>query len=209
MRVCAGSCDSALRGCAHGDGVTPEELVEAHLALAHQCAQRQWWRGGEEWDDVHSDALLGLWDAARRYDPERGATFATFAWPRMVGAIGDGRRERDFVPRSARKRGAVERPVSLDDVPADGDGLSLADRLADPADGIAAYDDADDRWSTHVLIASLLRELPADDRYVISRLLDGATLAQIGVELGFTESRACQIHRRALGRMRQVYAEVA
>lgn len=44
-------------------------------------------------------ANAGLAEAAHRYDPDRGATFATFAWYRVHGAIIDGLRRATQLPR--------------------------------------------------------------------------------------------------------------
>ena len=43
-------------------------------------------------------------DAIERFDPGRGLTFQTFAVPRIRGAIIDGMRAMDFVPRSVRDK---------------------------------------------------------------------------------------------------------
>ena len=55
-------------------------------------------------DDLVSDGVLGLMDAIERFDPGRGLTFQTFAVPRIRGAIIDGMRAMDFVPRSVRDK---------------------------------------------------------------------------------------------------------
>jgi len=52
--------------------------------------------------DLISSGVLGLIDAVERFDPKRGVKFETFATPRIRGAIYDGLRELDWVPRSVR-----------------------------------------------------------------------------------------------------------
>ena len=54
--------------------------------------------------DLVSSGVLGLIDAIERFDPQRGVKFETFATPRIRGAIYDGLRELDWVPRSVRSR---------------------------------------------------------------------------------------------------------
>ena len=44
-------------------------------------------------------ANAGLAEAAQRYEPDRGASFATFAWYRVNGAIIDGLRKATHLPR--------------------------------------------------------------------------------------------------------------
>jgi RNA polymerase sigma factor for flagellar operon FliA len=187
--------------------VTPTELVEAHIGLARKAARHARIVGLDDPDDAYSDALLGLWTAARRYDETRGVPFGSFAWPRMVGAVGDGRRERDHVSRAVRARGGVPVVASLDAQvyvgrDSSGHSLTLADVLPDPHDALEDADTAATDWERHVELARWVEQLPADDRYVIQGLLDGRTLAEIGAELGVTESRACQISSRATDRLR-------
>ncbi len=54
--------------------------------------------------DLVSSGVFGLIDAIDRFDPERGVKFETFAAPRIRGAIYDGLRQLDWVPRSVRSR---------------------------------------------------------------------------------------------------------
>lgn len=177
-------------------------LFHENLALARACAHKMRSRH-ESFDDVHADALIGLWQASEKYDPQRGASFGTFAWPRISGAINDGRRERDFLSRSQRKAGTVETPVSMEAVLTES-GMTLADVLADPTSEDDPFADDEARWGRHVWLMRLIGDLPDDDRYVVTRRLDGLNLAEIGDEMGVTESRVCQLHDRAVGRLRQL-----
>jgi RNA polymerase sigma factor FliA len=54
--------------------------------------------------DLVSAGVFGLIDAVERFDPERGVKFETFAVPRIRGAVLDGLRSLDWVPRSVRSR---------------------------------------------------------------------------------------------------------
>jgi RNA polymerase sigma factor for flagellar operon FliA len=54
--------------------------------------------------DLVSSGVFGLIDAIERFDPERGVKFETFAVPRIRGAVYDGLRQLDWVPRSVRSR---------------------------------------------------------------------------------------------------------
>src|SRR6185503_7855878 len=63
--------------------------------------------------DLVSSGILGLIDALERFDPGQGVKFETFATPRIRGAIYDGLRQLDWVPRSVRSRAReVERAFS-------------------------------------------------------------------------------------------------
>ena len=54
--------------------------------------------------DLVSAGVFGLIDAVERFDSDRGVKFETFAVPRIRGAIFDGLRSLDWVPRSVRSR---------------------------------------------------------------------------------------------------------
>jgi len=63
--------------------------------------------------DLVSSGVFGLIDAIERFDPERGVKFETFAVPRIRGAVYDGLRKLDWVPRSIRSRArSVEKSIS-------------------------------------------------------------------------------------------------
>lgn len=54
--------------------------------------------------DLLSDGVLGLIDAIEKFEPERGLQFQTYAVPRIRGAILDGLRATDWVPRAVRTK---------------------------------------------------------------------------------------------------------
>lgn len=56
-----------------------------------------------EVDDVIQSGMLGLLDAARRFKDTFGAQFETYAVQRIRGAMLDGLRQSDWLPRSLRK----------------------------------------------------------------------------------------------------------
>lgn len=55
-------------------------------------------------DDLIQAGMLGLLEAARRYDPAQGASFPTFAEPRIRGAMLDEIRKGDWTPRSVHRK---------------------------------------------------------------------------------------------------------
>jgi len=64
-------------------------------------------------NDLVSAGMLGLIDAIERFDPVHGVRFETFATPRIRGAIYDGLRQLDWVPRSVRARARqIERAIA-------------------------------------------------------------------------------------------------
>ncbi|MBP3038385.1 FliA/WhiG family RNA polymerase sigma factor [Bacillaceae bacterium Marseille-Q3522] len=55
-------------------------------------------------DDIKSLALFGLYDALEKFDPNRELKFDTYASFRIRGAIIDGLRKEDWLPRSTREK---------------------------------------------------------------------------------------------------------
>ena len=60
--------------------------------------------GSLDRDDFYSVGVMGLMHAAATYDPARGASFKTFAYTAIRGAILDEVRKHDPVPRNRRDR---------------------------------------------------------------------------------------------------------
>jgi len=55
-------------------------------------------------DDLHSLALMGLYDALEKFDPKRDLKFETYASIRISGNILDGLRKEDWLPRTIRDK---------------------------------------------------------------------------------------------------------
>jgi len=81
--------------------VDARELVETHLELVRKAAGVIHRRVGQyiEFDELVALGNAGLAEAAARFDPKRGASFSTFAWYRVQGAIVDGLRRSTHLPR--------------------------------------------------------------------------------------------------------------
>jgi RNA polymerase sigma factor (sigma-70 family) len=83
-----------------------DHLVRANLHLAsqavHELARRL--PPHVNRDDLSSAAMLGLAQAARSWDPGRGASFERHAATRIRGALLDELRDSDWASRSVRSR---------------------------------------------------------------------------------------------------------
>jgi RNA polymerase sigma factor for flagellar operon FliA len=93
---------------------SPDELAERHLSLVIRIAGdfKQRLPSGVSFDDLVGAGNLGLVEAARRFNPAKGASFVTFARHRIRGAITDSLRSIDPVSRGLRYRQkASERAV--------------------------------------------------------------------------------------------------
>ena len=83
-----------------------DALVTTHLPLAqfavNAVASRISLPSHVSRDDLLSCASVALVEVARRFDPAAGATFATYALPRLQGAVLDELRSGDWASRSVR-----------------------------------------------------------------------------------------------------------
>jgi len=78
-----------------------QQLVETHRLLVWKAVRLVWPRvqGHVDKHELLSLGDLGLVEAASRWDPAGGASFATFAWYRVQGAILDGLRKSSNLPK--------------------------------------------------------------------------------------------------------------
>lgn len=83
-----------------------ENLIEEYIPLVKYLAHRISIKlpNHVEIDDLVNSGIIGLIDAIEKFDPSRGIKFKTYAEFRIRGAIFDGLRSLDWVPRSVRKQ---------------------------------------------------------------------------------------------------------
>ncbi|HQR39503.1 MAG TPA: FliA/WhiG family RNA polymerase sigma factor [Blastocatellia bacterium] len=88
------------------DLVSKQSLVEDHVSLVRYLATRLSAKlpPSIEVDDLVGAGMIGLIDAAEKFDPSRGIRFRTYAERRIRGAILDHLRSLDWAPRSLRRR---------------------------------------------------------------------------------------------------------
>lgn len=89
-----------------GNGASRDHLIVAYSPLVKFIAGRVGAGLPSSVDpgDLVSTGVLGLIDAIERFEPAQGVKFETFATPRIRGAIIDGLRQLDWVPRTVRTR---------------------------------------------------------------------------------------------------------
>ena len=83
-----------------------ERLLSRYLPLVKQIAGRMLVSlpKSVSLDELISSGIMGLISAVDHYDPTMGFKFETYAASRIKGAIYDGLRELDWVPRSVRQK---------------------------------------------------------------------------------------------------------
>ncbi|WP_438432467.1 FliA/WhiG family RNA polymerase sigma factor [Gorillibacterium sp. sgz500922] len=89
-----------------GDESAKRELIESYLSLVDYAAGRLavGLPKSVAKEDLISTGILGLIDAIEKFDYERGLQFETYASWRIRGAMIDGLRQNDWVPRSVREK---------------------------------------------------------------------------------------------------------
>lgn len=83
-----------------------QSLIEQHLPLVDYVVGRLLigLPKNVSRDDIASYGIMGLIDAIEKFDYERGLQFETYASWRIRGAMIDGLRQGDWVPRSVREK---------------------------------------------------------------------------------------------------------
>jgi RNA polymerase sigma factor (sigma-70 family) len=173
------------------------ELIESHMYLAKRLAiiASKRYPRHVRIDDLISDANTGLIYAAKKFDPNRGVKFKTFASKFIFGGIASGVSSRSQARK--RKRNGIELFVSLN---GDVDAASretLAAHMPDPksGDGINAVDVAD--------MAKRINRVLGPNRRLASAYLQGkATLAQLARQSGLSKGTVAKRIHESVARAR-------
>jgi len=90
----------------HGSTEAKKQLIEQYLPLVEYVLNRLaiGLPKNVSKEDLSSHGIMGLIDAIDKFDHERGLQFETYASWRIRGAMIDGLRQGDWVPRSVREK---------------------------------------------------------------------------------------------------------
>jgi RNA polymerase sigma factor for flagellar operon FliA len=189
-----------------------EELIAEHrkmvLGLASRLRRELSLSGDLE--DLVAFGFGGLLEAERRYDPNRGVRFQTFAYYRVRGAMLDGVRQMADLPRRAHERlkAAQEAPTTAAPSPLDKAFARISARLTSPIPvqssyGVLSPEVALLKNESVERLLQALSALPPRERALIrGRYFEGRSLDALAGELGISKSWASRIHRRALESLR-------
>src|SRR5881628_3793087 len=187
--------------------------------------------------DLVQDGMIGLIDAAHRFDEERGIKFETFdalrrdAWPRGVRRQ---RRELDAAREALRRElghepsmadlaarvGSDEKRLSrtivrintIESTSPLATGEHMDESSLPPALVPSEPDSPDkayEKLETRGRVRGAIQSLPWRERKVIGLYYYGeVTMKQIGAEIGVNESRVSQLHARAIRRLREALGDM-
>ena len=95
---------TVVRDGSDGGPVDRNALIESHVALVEHVVLRlsAGFPRHVDRSELVSAGMIGLVEAADRYDPSRGIPFSRFAATRIRGAMLDAVRTADWAPRSVR-----------------------------------------------------------------------------------------------------------
>lgn len=211
-----------------------DRLISEHVEVARRISMRVA-RRCPDWvqrEDLMGAALLGLTEAANRYDASRNEPFIAFAEKRIRGAVLDELRRGDIMPRRARamarKIGQIIRDlekqhaVVTDEDVAAALGVTVEDyrnnleqlvhvtvgALENADEGSLAAEEGSPEADTMkrqamARVREALPKLDQRDLLVLGLYYnEELTYSEIGQVLGVTTSRVCQLHGRAIACLR-------
>jgi RNA polymerase sigma-B factor len=150
---------------------TRDELIGRYLPLAQSLARR-YQRSGQPLEDLTQIASIGLIKAVDGFDPERGASFESYAVPTILGELKRYHRDRGWAVRMPRR--LQELALRLKDVvPRLSQELGRSPTIAE----IAEHSDLSEEEVLEALdaqdaYASLSLDAPIDDTGERSTLAD-------------------------------------
>lgn len=165
-----------------------------------------------ELDDLVHDGVVGLLECARRFDPGRGVDFRTYAAYRIRGAIFDGLRARDPLPRSVRRaikaagraagdgasqRRPVETPRVLTTLVSLEDATALAEDGAEPEERLLVLE------LGQTLRRAVAGLSPRDREVLYFRFTRGWRLREVAAHYGISITRVAEVQDRAILRLRR------
>jgi RNA polymerase sigma factor for flagellar operon FliA len=163
-----------------------------------------------EIDELISDGVIGLIGALQRYDPRRGVGFTTYAGHRIRGAMLDGLRARDAVPRGLRRAQKASPALAGMKIPVGAtvvQFLELDEALTVPADEAAGPEEIALEADLLRQVRSGLNALPARDRKVLwLRTMRGLPLRAVAEQLSISITRTAEIQARGVTRLRRFLA---
>ena len=180
-----------LKLAAEGDNQATEELLEKYRYLVRRQANPLFLSGGDS-DDLNQEGMIGLYQAIRSYDPEKNASFSTFAWMcirrKMLSAVSESR---------SLKNHALNTSVSLEVTGQEGlleeDPYKPSDEVSNPEALLIRSEEEES------MVQQLSGLLSPYEKRVFSQYLSGLKVSEIAQSQG----KSIKSVENALQRIRQ------
>lgn len=209
-------------------------LIAEHNRFAESLVMRimtEFKLASSDRDDLMGAAYLGLVEAAERFDPSNGASFKTFSFLRIRGAIIDYIRDNAVVPHALNQRikAFVAASNLRESISLEQGGLSLVEKQRVVVELIGDYalimrlsmessaivnkpdprlgpDEVLDKEMRGSTLRGLIQKLSPAERLVITQYyLEDKNFSEIvGLRRGFTKSWVSRLHRRGLESLRKL-----
>jgi RNA polymerase sigma factor for flagellar operon FliA len=201
--------------------------------------------------DLIQTGILGLIDAIEKFDPTRDIKFETYAISRIKGAILDGLRSLDWLPRTLRFKvkeidriyaeleTKLNRPPTEEEIAAamgitldelqqimsearfssivaledtlsgleTEDDMTVYQKVAD-AEAVDPFEAIENKEVKERLIEAIQMLSEKERKVIILYYYSGMTLKEIGELLNVTESRASQLHSKAISRLKTLLKDL-
>ena len=221
-----------IRRVQAGDGGVEEALLRENMPLVVAIARR-YQNCGLSQEDMLQLGSIGLLQALRRFDPERGLCFSTYAVPLIAGEIRRFLRDDGMVKFSREAKSLALRIERVRREQGDLTVEELAGRLQVPAEDITAalasresalsldaptdedgtdlqsflgsdHTDTEREALRRVELGELFDLLSPRERQVLFlRYFQDKTQIEVGKRLGLSQVQISRIEKKALLRMRQ------
>lgn len=212
-----------------------DELVERYRPLVYSIVKQvsQAFPVKIDFEELVGYGIIGLLEAAERYDPRRKVSFVTFSYYRIKGAVFDGLRQMGILTRTPNeawvRREAVLNDLSqtaVDDETENAsatveDEIQTVEKFVDSL--IPAYllslseenapDVVDTRELPNVaiefretvrLVRQTVGELPEKEREIIEALyFRHLSTTELAKQMGVNKSWVSRLHSKAVNRLRQ------
>lgn len=200
-----------------------EQMVRQHAGLVKSVALRLARAYGEEAEDLIQIGYIGLIKAVRRFQPERGLQFSTYAVPVIAGEIKSQLRDQGAVKvgRSLKADAATVKKAENEFITTKGTSPRLSDLAeatglsveritealnADDAlrnyedyETAALWTDNEDMNIAGMDLRASIRSLPEEKRKIILlRYYKDLTQQQVAGIMGISQVQVCRIERKAL-----------
>lgn len=199
-----------------------EHLIKDNQGLVYHLAARIFRNlpVRHEFDDLVGYGMVGLAEAAKSFEPTRGAKFSTFAFFRIRGAIFDGVSETGWMTRAqyrryAKRLNAIQETAETpgdderDKTTSDQSDYGTSDVVELTAEHIEQLADSDStgpaklaKDESESILCQCVDDLPRKENRLITLIyFEGHTLKDAAERIGVSKSWASRLHAQILQKL--------